>query len=224
MDELAKAMGYARASSIQRYLTDGDYKKKFISADLAEKFEAALSGKGTPPINPDEIWEMAGAKWPKIETRQSDLVRDDTPLTGLPVIGKVAANTWIDVHEMDFTYDDQEELPALSGYPREWQYGLVVAGNCLNKVANNGDKLVCLDVIKSHVSPVPGDLVIVERRRFGGQMVERTAKRLRMSAKGLELWPESHEPEHQDPIVLYEPNEDVEVEMVAKVLWIMRKP
>ena len=50
MDELARAMGYARASSIQRYLSDGEYKKKFISVELAEKLESALQGKGNPPI------------------------------------------------------------------------------------------------------------------------------------------------------------------------------
>jgi SOS-response transcriptional repressor LexA len=225
MDELARSMGYARASSIQRYLTDGEYKKPFITVELARKLEGALLGRGTPPISSAEIMQLTGVDWPtEAAPRQTGLIKDDTQLTSLRVLGKVAANTWLDVTEMDFGYDDEEEIPAFSGIPREWQYVLIVDGKCLNKVANHGDKLVCLDLIKSGASAKPGDLVIVERRRFDGQMVERTAKRLRQSARGLELWPESHEPEHQDPIVLYEPNEDINMQIVAKVLWVMKKP
>lgn len=229
MDELAKAMGYARASSIQRYMTDGEYKKKFISADFAEKLEKAVVGKGAPPITRDEIWDMAGAKWPQAIAKPTpasspDLRPLNVSITSVRVIGKVAANSWMDVDAMDFGYDDLETLPALGGIPQEWQFGLLVDGKCLNKIANHGDRLVCLDLVKSHQVAEPGDLVIVERWRFGGQMVERTAKRLRKSAKGIELWPESFEPEHQEPIALYEPDEDVDVRIVAKVLWVMRKP
>lgn len=147
------------------------------------------------------------------------------PIAGsVRVMGKVAANSWIDVDSMDFSYDDQKDIPSVGGYPPDWQFALIVEGKCLNKIANDGDILVCLDVIKAGSEARPGDLVIVERRRFDGQMVERTAKRLRRSAKGLELWPESKEPEHQDPIVLYEPDEDIDVRIMAVVLWIMRKP
>lgn len=232
MDELAKAMGYARASSIQRYLTDGEYKKKFISADFAEKLEKAVAGKGSPPIVPNEIWDMAGAKWPKalmeaqpaVAANVVELRPLDTPLTSVKVMGKVAANSWMDVDAMDFGYDDLDSMPALGGIPAEFQFALVVEGKCLNKVANHGDRLVCLDLVKARQEAQPGDLVIVERWRFGGQMVERTAKRLRKSAKGIELWPESYEPEHQEPIAMYEPHEDVDVRIVAKVLWVMRKP
>lgn len=48
MDELAKAMGYAGQSSIQRYLSP-DYTSGF-RADLVERFVAALVGRGTPPV------------------------------------------------------------------------------------------------------------------------------------------------------------------------------
>lgn len=153
-----------------------------------------------------------------------DLRPLDTPIGFIHITGKVAANTWMDVDSMDFGYDDLEVVPTLGGIPPEWQFALVVEGKCLNKVANHGDKLICLDLVKAHGDAQPEDLVIVERRRFAGQMVERTAKRLKKTAKGMELWPESFEPEHQEPIALYEPHEDVEIRIVAKVLWVMRKP
>jgi hypothetical protein len=151
-----------------------------------------------------------------------------TPLTSavqtIHVKGKVAANSWMDVDSMDFGYEDIEPIPSLGGYPPEWQYGLLVEGKCLNKIAAHGDRLVCLDLQKAGINAQPGELVVVERSRYGGQMIERTAKRLKQGPKGLELWPESFEEEHQGPISLSEPNENVEIRIVAKVLWIIRKP
>jgi transcriptional regulator with XRE-family HTH domain len=53
MDELAKAMGYAGQSSIQRYLS-ADYEKGF-RPEIARRFHAALIGKGDPPITDQDL-------------------------------------------------------------------------------------------------------------------------------------------------------------------------
>lgn len=140
------------------------------------------------------------------------------------VRGKVAANTWMDVDSMDFSYEDMETIPSLSGYPAAWQFGLRVDGNCLNKIAAHDDILVCLDVALASAEIRENDLVVVERKRYGGQMVERTAKRVRKTVRGFELWPESTDPNHQQPILLYEFNEAEEVTVIGKVLWILKKP
>lgn len=58
MDELARAIGYSRASSIQRYESP-DYKKDTLSFDLVQKIAKAIAGKGTPPIEVDEVWALA---------------------------------------------------------------------------------------------------------------------------------------------------------------------
>ena len=55
MDELAKKMGYAGASSIQRYENPNEYKKTYIAPDLAAKLVKALVGRGTPPIEASEV-------------------------------------------------------------------------------------------------------------------------------------------------------------------------
>lgn len=70
----------------------------------------------------------------------------------------------------------------------------------------------------------PNDLVIVERSRFNGQMIERTAKRIRQTISGFELWPESTEPNHQEPIKINGATDGEEIRIVGKVLWILRKP
>lgn len=153
-----------------------------------------------------------------------NLAKSKAPIGSVRIVGRVAANTWLSVEDMDFGYDDVESVPSVGGFPVEWQFALIVEGNCLNKRASHGDVLVCLDTIKSGVDTLEDDLAIVERRRFGGQMVERTAKRVRRAADGFELWPESTDPLHQDPIRLYRVPDGEEVEIIGKVLWILRKP
>lgn len=155
---------------------------------------------------------------------QGDLTPVSAPIGAIPVTGKVAANAWLSVEDMDFSYDDIEYVPSASGYPADLQFALKVDGNCLNKIANHGDRLICLDTAKTGIDVDDGDLVIVERRRYEGQMVERTAKRLRRTADGFELWPESTDPNHQEPIKLNRPANGDEVRIAGKVLWIMRKP
>lgn len=142
----------------------------------------------------------------------------------IPIRGKVAASSWMDVDDMDFGYDDVEMVPAYGSYPPDWQLALLVEGNCLNKRAEHGDILICLDLIKAQEGYKDGDLVVVERRKFDGQMVQRTAKRVKATARGFELWPESTDPAHQDPIALYDHTPGEEADVVARVLWIIRKP
>jgi SOS-response transcriptional repressor LexA len=147
---------------------------------------------------------------------------EKTPLATIPVIGIVRAGTWQDVDAGDSGMF--QVVPAAPGEPAEWQYAFTVEGNSLNRIAKSGSILVCLDFIKSRVEIQDSDLVIVERSRFGGQMVERTGKRVRKTTSGFELWPDSDDPAHQEPILLDGHDGADEVRVVAKVLWIMSKP
>lgn len=224
MDDLAKAMGYSRASSIQRYEDAALYKKAFIQPELILKMIKAIANKGEPPISPGEIWALA-----RPEVTESHAAIDLKPnlvkvQATIPVRGKVAASTWMDVDEMDFGYDDMEMVPTVSSYPANLQFALEVEGNCLNKKADSGDILICLDIIGAQEDFKEGELVIVERKKYDGQMVQRTAKRVRRAAKGYELWPESTDPAHQEPIILYEAIENETVTVIGRVLWIFRKP
>lgn len=117
-----------------------------------------------------------------------------------------------------------EVVPAAPDAPAEMQYAYRVEGTSLNKIAAPGDILVCLDCIKSHVEIKDGDLVVIERSRFSGQMIERTAKRIRRTTAGIELWPESTDPQFQEPLLLDGLKDGDLVEVRAKVLWIMKRP
>lgn len=139
------------------------------------------------------------------------LIEIKKPIDQIPISGRVAANTWLDVEDTTIDYDNVEYVPSLSGYPVAWQFAYRVDGNCLNKVAKHGSVLVCLDIIASGDDVFEDDLVIVQRSRFGGQMIERTAKRVRRTSQGIELWPDSTDPAHQEPIALHDAKSEIEV-------------
>lgn len=61
--KLAVAMGYANASSIQRYLDNETYGTGYFHRDLVERIADALVGKGVPPITREEVWELAGPEF-----------------------------------------------------------------------------------------------------------------------------------------------------------------
>lgn len=58
-ERLAKGMGYAHASGIQRYLADG-YPKDHLDLDIAQKFVKGLVGRGSPLITEAEVMELTG--------------------------------------------------------------------------------------------------------------------------------------------------------------------
>lgn len=63
MAEMADIMGYAQASSIQRYFDADKLKPGYLKRDFVAKVEKALLGKGNPPISRPEIWELAGPEF-----------------------------------------------------------------------------------------------------------------------------------------------------------------
>jgi len=63
IDQMARGMGYASASSIQRYFDAGKLKTGYLKRDFVAKVEKVLLGKGVPPITRPEIWELAGPEF-----------------------------------------------------------------------------------------------------------------------------------------------------------------
>ena len=83
MDELAKSMGYSRASSIQRYENADEYRKQFISPDLAAKLANAVVGRGDPAIEAKEVWDLTRPTGSLISSYDPEAIErdesDDTP-------------------------------------------------------------------------------------------------------------------------------------------------
>lgn len=90
IDDMAKAMGYRGASSIQRYFDAGKLKTGYLKRDFVAKVEKVLLGKGAPPITRPEIWELAGPEFNfgTLEPANAVIVRQN--VTGgnkIPVYG-----------------------------------------------------------------------------------------------------------------------------------------
>lgn len=151
-----------------------------------------------------------------------DLASVSLPLATVPVLGNVQAGAWAEVEGE--TIEVKQFAPPDATHPVSWQVAYRVEGNSLNVTTPPGSILICVDLIKSGIRIEDNDLVIVERTRFNGQMMERTAKRARKVISGWELWPESTDPAHQEPLRVDEGHESDEVRIAAKVLWIMRQP
>lgn len=62
MAEVAKACGLRGQSSYQRYEDSNMYKRQYIPLELAEKLARAFSGRGSPPIQENEVLALAGLK------------------------------------------------------------------------------------------------------------------------------------------------------------------
>lgn len=227
IEKRLKAVGLSESAAASKAKLSNSAIRNIRRAVAANKEDAGVSSRTiealAPVLKTTAAWLVDGTGAEDVEpTANLDL--SISPIGYVKVTGRVAANSWMSVDEMDFGYEDTEMVPSIGGYPPEWQFGLIVTGNCLNKIAADGDRLVCLYIEQSGVDIMPEDLVIVERSRFEGQMIERTAKRVRQTADGYELWPESTDPSHQEPIRLDSATELSDVKVIGKVLWILRKP
>lgn len=124
------------------------------------------------------------------------------PTEPMPIKGEVAAGLWLEIAAQDDAEMEEIPVPFHPGYRAEAQYGLIVRGSSMNKIAQPGDVLQCLDCGISNVTPDDGDIVIVERRRAQAGQKEVTAKRFRRHGKNIELSPESTDNRWKSPIIL----------------------
>lgn len=80
MDAFARAIGFARASSVQRYFDARQYPGGYLKRDLVAKVADALVGKGSPVIKPDDVWILAGPEFAeRPATRLYDTFDPDAP-------------------------------------------------------------------------------------------------------------------------------------------------
>lgn len=163
---------------------------------------------------------------PPIDTGSSQDAAASTPQNAyrskIPVLGTVAAGIWREVDDETF---DPIPIPPDPGLPPDALYGLIVHGTSINRIAEEGDIVVCLDHAKVGFDISEGDLVVVERRRHQEGLREVTAKRVRRKNGSIELWPDSNDPRWQEPILLNpseEDSDDMEVRLLARIEWIYR--
>lgn len=154
--------------------------------------------------------------------------RSEGAESSIPVRGHVAAGVWLETDAVRRWEDAVDEINLginAHRYPQGAVYGLIVRGSSIDRIARDGDVLICADIGMTGVELADGNLVIVERLRAQEGLREVTAKRLRRRASGIvELWPESDDPRWQQPIILSKKFRAEEVRAIARVEWIWKSP
>jgi hypothetical protein len=89
-------------------------------------------------------------------------------------------------------------------FPHARQWLSEVRGDSVNLLnIVEGDLVHCVDAIEIGYYPRTGDVVEVERLRFGGQERELTLKQVEVTEAGVLLWPRSTNPRFEvDPAPL----------------------
>lgn len=147
---------------------------------------------------------------------------DARTIDAIPIKGEVAAGRWLDLDgAVDASDFEQHPVAPDLRYPIEAQYGLIVRGTSINRVAQAGDVLICVDLGLAGIEPVDNDLVIVERHRAQHGQKEVTAKRISRKGSVITLSPDSTDARWK-PIELDtdNPPEDEEIAVVALVLAV----
>ena len=216
--EIARRMGYRNASSIQRYFST-DFTKPALPADFVAKLLPVLEGLGDPAITREQILDLA-----PMLVSEFDIAPSAPRPKALEIKGEVAAGLWM---ESGLFETEQSEESTLAGgdrrFPPGAQYLLRIRGESMNRIARDGDLILCLDFMEAGIELKSGDVAVVERSRDGGHTIERTAKRVVRHNDRIELRPESTDPRFQEPIIFNDHSEEAaEVRIIAKVLSVIR--
>lgn len=209
----ARKAGVSEAS-VRNFLKGGEHGSDSLSdrtysllANAIDLTVAELQGEQDLPIRTKKQRAGEPVLPPTIETR-----------------GAVAAGVWLDLDvPMDPAELEQFPVSVDTSYPLTAQYGLIVRGTSMNRVAAPGDLLHCLDFVVAGIEPDADDVVIVERRRLQEGQREVTAKRIKRDGDIVTLSPDSTDPRWK-PIVLdtTEEPDGEEIRVVALVLAVYK--
>lgn len=145
--------------------------------------------------------------------------------SNIPVLGVAAAGVWMEdeVRRMTNGSGRTHPFPADPRFPVEAQFDLVVEGTSINRFAQPGDHIRCVDVEAAGIDVEDGDLVIVERTR-GNSLKETSARRVRRSGEHYEFWPDSSDPLWQTPVIVKDGHsqENENVRVIGLVIWKFR--
>lgn len=172
----AVAMGYANASSIQRYIDPKLFTGGYLHRDLVAKMEEVLVGKGTPPITLEDVWALAGPEFADkvIASRGSDAPGAAAPLPtfGTKSLPVYAAAMGGDGHVI-ITFDPIEYIERPSYLERvSGAYGVYIVGDSMYPAYRPSDIAYIhpqlppskdTDVVLFHTPPVANAECIIKQ-------------------------------------------------------------
>lgn len=146
-------------------------------------------------------------------------------VTHLKLLGYVEAGAWREVSQAADDPEQEVILPRDERFPKAAQFALEVRGDSMNAAKPTaiaeGAKLRCVDFYESGLDLKTGQIVVVQRTRDGGHLIETTVKRVAILSDRIELRPESTNPAHL-PLIWNEATErSGETKVIAIVTGIV---
>lgn len=142
--------------------------------------------------------------------------------TFLSVKYRCSAGAWFEMDAISQVFPASAQPVAPDARYSEWDQWLeLVEGDSIDLLIKPGSFAHVVDAIDMGYAARDGDLVVVERRRDGGALRERTIKQVQIVGRRIQLWPRSSNPKWATPLVICagaRPDEDVEVEIVGLVV------
>lgn len=169
-----------------------------------------------------ELSEKTGVPLP------SSLVEADVPAPSaaaseikLPIKYEVAASGFVPRDELAQEPLGFRTVPSIPGYERHPQWLERVISDSMDRMLPVGCLIHVVDAKSLRYRARHGDIVVVERERLDGSLVERTVKQIAIEGDVVELWPRSHNPRWQRAVEMRDgtsEDEDFSVTIVGRVL------
>lgn len=149
MEEMAHALGYRHASSIQCYENDDRFSQDYLPVELTQKIAKALLGLGQPSIKSDDVWALCLPDVRKrLLAKQRDAYNESVTVRLPPemVTGQLAANIIDCIEEVKkpnpaASSDDQNGGGELNDHLEDFTDELL-NGMSENAVENQSDRLL----------------------------------------------------------------------------------
>lgn len=159
----------------------------FTRVDLLEE-RSRVAGDPAPPVR---------SPMPRVDLAPTG---DHAPLT---IRDRVQAGAWLAADDFDQSTPRITNTLPDPRFPRAEQWLSEVAGDSVNALGIvDGDTVHCVAYWNARSQPRTGDIVEVERTRFGGSMRELTIKQVEVTESQILLWPRSTNPRWREPIAL----------------------
>lgn len=185
IDQMAKAMGYASASSIQRYFDAGKLKTGYLKRDFVAKVEKVLLGKGNPPITRPEIWELAGPEFNFANVEQANAAIISTNVTSvhkIPVYGSAVGGVDGEFAMNGGILYEVDAPPVLNNVTGA--YAVLISGDSMEPRYFDGD----MAYINPDRRVTKGDFVIAQiRNEVDGPLLAFVKRFVRHNAEELVL-------------------------------------
>lgn len=179
----------------------------FEPADLERERQIAAGGGRTATVTDLRSWVSAQTA------------------TTMPIRDRVQAGAWLMADDTSQVEPRRHAFARDPRFPHADQWLSEVFGDSVDRLGIfDGDLVHCVDFGGAGIALQTGQIVEVERLRFGGQERELSIKQVELTPQGPLFWPRSHNARHQTPLSMTaDAPDDVEVRVRGLVLQSIRR-